>query len=119
VIFGLGYGLLRLAEIGWLRERRVHYWGDLDTHGFAMLDRLRATLPEARSLLMDRETLLEHRPWWDEEPTPHSGILARLAEAEAALYEDLRHDRLGTRVRLEQERIGFAWIERALGPITR
>ncbi|MDT5095877.1 MAG: hypothetical protein QOH60_5240, partial [Mycobacterium sp.] len=33
-------------------------------HGFAILDRLRAWLPRARSVLMDRETLLAHRDRW-------------------------------------------------------
>ncbi len=117
VIFGLGYGLERLAEIGWLRDKTVHYWGDIDTHGFAMLDRLRATLPETRSLLMDRETLIEHAAWWEQEPTQHEGALDRLDESERRLYEELREDRLGPHVRLEQERIGFSWLELALRTI--
>jgi hypothetical protein len=62
VIFGLGYGLERLAEVWWLRQRTLHYWGDLDTYGFHILDRLRSNFPTARSLLMDRATLLEHAP---------------------------------------------------------
>ena len=61
VIFGLGYGLDRLSEVSWLHRREVHYWGDIDTYGFHILDRLRALFPAARSFLMDRETLLEHR----------------------------------------------------------
>ena len=60
VIFGLGYGLDRLSEVSWLHRREVHYWGDIDTYGFHILDRLRALFPAARSFLMDRETLLEH-----------------------------------------------------------
>ena len=36
------------------------YWGDLDTHGFAILNRLRECFPHARSMLMDRATLLAH-----------------------------------------------------------
>ena len=42
VVFGLGYGVDLLASIPWLKRCEVHYWGDIDTHGFAMLDRLRA-----------------------------------------------------------------------------
>ena len=30
VVFGLGYGLERLAAVGWLRSVEVHYWGDID-----------------------------------------------------------------------------------------
>ena len=44
VVFGLGYGLDRLAQVPWLKSRAVFYWGDIDTHGFAILDSLRAFL---------------------------------------------------------------------------
>ena len=118
VIFGLGYGLERLADVPWLHRVRVAYWGDIDTHGFAILDRLRAVLPHAESFLMDRETLEAHRALWTGEPPDHRflGAPERLTEEEAALFRDLATDRLGERVRLEQERIGFGWIERRLGP---
>src|SRR5690606_28937547 len=68
VIFGLGYGIDRLADIPWLKEVDVWYWGDIDTHGFGILNRLRAALPGVRSFLMDRETLLSHRELWVQEP---------------------------------------------------
>jgi hypothetical protein len=93
----------------WLRAAPVHYWGDLDTHGFAILDRLRAWLPQTASFLMDRETLLAHRDRWVPEPTPTAATLTRLDTAEAALYDDLVSDRLAESLRLEQERIGWAW----------
>jgi hypothetical protein len=114
VVFGLGYGLERLGAIPWLRDRRIFYWGDLDTHGFAILDKLRGIFPEARSFLMDRETLLAHRELWGCEPERSDRTLLRLTADEAALYEDLRLDRLGEGVRLEQERIGFAHVGRAV-----
>ena len=114
VIFGLGYGLDRLSEVRWLHDRRLHYWGDIDTYGFHILDRLRVRFPAAQSFLMDRETLLEHAPLWVRESNPYDGELVRLTSAEHALYDDLRHNRLGERVRLEQERIAYGWLERAL-----
>jgi hypothetical protein len=117
VIFGLGYGLDRLAEIGWLHDKAVHYWGDIDTHGFAMLDLLRAKLPIVRSLLMDRETLMAHREAWGAEPVQHEGTLERLLESERSVYEELRAGMLGERVRLEQERIAFSWLASALRAI--
>ncbi|MCU1337334.1 MAG: conserved hypothetical cytosolic protein, partial [Bryobacterales bacterium] len=55
-------GLERLSEVRWLRQPALHYWGDIDTYGFHILDRLRSTFPNAWSFLMDRETLLEHVP---------------------------------------------------------
>jgi hypothetical protein len=114
VLFGSGYALDRLAEVGWLAARDLHYWGDIDTHGFAILARLRRTFPRALSLLMDRETLLSHRALWVQEAEPFRGDLGGLTEAEHALFDDLRHDRLAPRLRLEQERLGFGWVSQAL-----
>ena len=112
VIFGLGYGLERLAEVPWLHRVRVVYWGDIDTHGFKMLDRLRQRLPHAESLLMDRETLAAHEGLWTTESANDRALedLERLTVAEQALFDDLRWDRLGERVRLEQERVGYGWV---------
>lgn len=114
VLFGAGYGFEMLAEAAWLREKKIRYWGDLDTHGFAILDQLRAYLPQAASFLMDRETLLAHRSHWGAEPRPETRDLARLTEEESALYDDLRWNRLGERVRLEQEKIGFERVREAI-----
>ncbi|QJQ97698.1 Wadjet anti-phage system protein JetD domain-containing protein [Halomonas sp. PGE1] len=116
VVFGLGYGLEHLVRTPWLREVEVYYWGDIDTHGFGILDRVRASLPDARSLLMDQQTLLAHRSLWGEEPadkrlrtTPR-----RLTDAELALFLALRDDTWAERVRLEQERIDFDWLRQRL-----
>jgi hypothetical protein len=114
VLFGAGYGFDMLAQAGWLRTRSIHYWGDIDTHGFAILDQLRAHLGHAQSFLMDRATLLAHRPQWGKEPKPVLRDLTRLDPRERALFADLRDQRLGQKIRLEQERIGFSWVERAL-----
>jgi hypothetical protein len=113
-IFGAGYGFEVLEEARWLRELPVFYWGDIDTHGFAILDQLRSYLPEVHSILMDRATLMAHAGLWLTEPNPLKRELPRLNPEEAALYDDLRDNRLGRSVRLEQEAIGFAWVRRAL-----
>ena len=114
VIFGRGFNVATLGEIPWLRRRAVFYWGDIDTHGFAILSRLRVHLTQVHSFLMDRATLLAHRHAWVGEPTPTAVDLPRLTAEEAGLYDDLRFDRLGTRVRLEQERVGFDWVKNAV-----
>lgn len=114
VVFGAGYGFDALADAQWLHRCAVYYWGDIDTHGFAILDQLRATLPHAQSLLMDRATLLAHTAHWGEEPQPVLRNLPRLTADEGALFDELRDNRLQTRLRLEQERVGFGWVQRAL-----
>lgn len=116
VIFGLGYGLDRLGDAAWLHRAGLHYWGDIDTHGFGILNRLRATLPQAQSLLMDRDTLLAHRHLWGQEPADkrYTGDPTRLTASEYALYRDLAGDVLGERVRLEQERVDFGALRTEL-----
>jgi hypothetical protein len=114
VIFGAGYGFEALAGAAWLHCCELHYWGDIDTHGYAILDQLRAHFPHARSLLMDRATLLAHAQQWGDEPQPLLRDLPRLTPDEALVFNDLRDNRLRVGVRLEQERIGFACLQAAL-----
>ena len=114
VIFGGGYAVPVLKPLGWLAGLDVVYWGDIDTHGFAILDRVRRHLPRARSMLMDRTTLLGHRDHWVTEPSPTAAALDRLDRAESALYADLISNAHAPSVRLEQERISFSVVEKAV-----
>ncbi len=110
VVFGLGYGVELLQTASWIGRAQISYWGDIDTHGFAMLDRLRGVFPNARSLLMNRETLMAHRSLWGREETPCRAALSRLDPDEQVLFDDLVYDRIGEKVRLEQERVCFALV---------
>ena len=114
VIFGGGYAVDVLEPLGWLTDLDLVYWGDIDTHGFAILNRLRHRFGNARSMLMDRATLLGHRGQWVTEPRPTAAVLDLLDAEEAEFYRDLVEGVFGPSVRLEQERIRFAAIERAL-----
>jgi hypothetical protein len=117
VIFGGGYAVPVLEPLGWLAGLEVVYWGDIDTHGFAILNRLRHHLPHARSMLMDRATLLGHRDQWATEPCPTGAALDRLDPAESVLYADLIANTYAGSVRLEQERISFSAVEEAVAGI--
>ena len=112
VVFGAGYGFDALAQATWLHHRTLHYWGDIDTHGFAILDQLRSHFPHAQSFLMDRDTLLAHEAQWIPEPQPTQRDLPRLNPDERWLYDDLRWRRLREEpLRLEQERIAYGRLE--------
>jgi hypothetical protein len=113
VVFGAGYAVSVLEPLDWLAGVDLVYWGDIDTHGFAILDRLRRRFPHARSMLMDRGTLLAHRSQWVSEPNPSAGRLDLLNAEESQLYHHLVADALGPSVRLEQERVSFAAIHQA------
>ena len=45
VIFGGGYAATILESLSWLAEHPLLYWGDIDTHGFAILNRVRQRFP--------------------------------------------------------------------------
>jgi hypothetical protein len=113
VIFG-GYALPRLNRLTWLADKDLIYWGDIDTHGFAILNQLRRRYPHARSILMDRPTLLTHEAHWTQESKPVNAYLELLTSDEAALYTDLVEGVLGDAIRLKQERVHFSAIERGL-----
>ena len=127
VIFGAGYGFEVLSGAAWLQHCSVFYWGDLDSHGFAILDQLRAHLPHAKALLMDEATLQAHSAQWVQEPVPALRQLNRLTAPETALCQSLitgdvaasvalsqTHWPLGQAIRLEQERLAFGWVQQAL-----
>lgn len=112
VIFGAGYGWDALARCHWLNDCTVYYWGDIDTHGFAILNQLRGQFAHVVSFLMDRETLLAHTAIWGSEDKPSLADLPGLTPEERALYDDLRDNRIRKGLRLEQEQIGFGWVHR-------
>ena len=110
LFMGQGYAVEPFAELPWLRGLPCLYWGDIDTHGFAILDRLRTYLPQTRSLLMDQGTLLAHRALWVHEPRPaRIQTLTRLDPDERTVFTGLVQNRWGPNLRLEQERIDWAY----------
>ncbi len=109
VFMRLGYNVDVLARLPWLARAKCLYWGDLDTHGFAILHRARSYIPELQSVLMDEDTLLQHEALWVDESAQHPAAkLTLLTEQEQQLYQALKQQRWGQNVRLEQERIDWA-----------
>jgi hypothetical protein len=111
----LGSAVSLAAELPWLRGVPVAYWGDTDTHGFAILTQARKALGNVTSLLMDEATLLQ-------EPSQHrSANDGYLTPEESSVYKGLLEGRWGERLRLEQERIewkeAIQAVERAFGLI--
>ena len=103
-VFGGGNAIPMLSGARWLLESHVHYWGDLDQHGFAILGQMRAIFPNTQSLLMNAATLDAWRTlaFADPSPSPAQDPL-RLTMNEREALELLTASRL----RLEQERIPF------------
>lgn len=101
----LGAGLnLEWLSAAWLKNRRIAYWGDLDTWGLLMLSRARERQPHLESILMSRElfdalapasAVVERSPAGEQLPNG-------LTDPERELYAYLRKLEKG---RLEQEMI--------------
>lgn len=105
-IMKLGNAVSALGRVPWLQGISAVYWGDIDTHGFAILDRARKALPQLRSVLMDEVTTLGFQNLWGTEPAQTTNIaLEHLEEQEAAVYAALKANTWGQKVRLEQERL--------------
>lgn len=117
-IFGAGYGWDALSRARWLAQCSIHYWGDIDTHGFAILDQLRGYFPHVISFLMDRDTLEAHAVFWGREDAPQRADLSRLTLDELDLYNALRDNRIREGLRLEQEYLGFGWVRERLDQLS-
>lgn len=113
-VWGSGFAMSLLAGAGWLGEKQMFYWGDIDVHGFQILARLRVHFPAVRSWLMDADTFRRYHGGGQ-----GAGFVAQalpdLTEAEQALYQEL----LRTNARLEQEKLPAAYVASALRATAR
>ena len=109
---GLGYAVEALAFVPWINNAACLYWGDIDTHGYAILHQARSRFPHLVSVMMDEATMLRFSTLWTEERSQHAAEdFAGLTVEERAVYGALRKNTWGQNLRLEQERIGWdiAW----------
>lgn len=115
-LHGGGFGVSDLGAVDWLADTPVLYWGDLDSHGFAILNQWRHYHKQTTSLLMDEETLMLHRDLCVTEPQPSFAQLNRLTPEEQSTLNQLLAEE--NALRLEQERIEWQYaiqrIENAL-----
>lgn len=115
VIHSAGQRAAKLADIPWFLDLPVVYWGDLDTYGFQILAGLRRIHPRITTALMDAETLAQFSELWVPEPkSARPGFEQALLADERAVLAQLRASAPefgGNAIRLEQERISWAWAK--------
>lgn len=115
----LGNAATLLGAVPWVAAAKLYYWGNIDTHGFAILSRVRQQFPSIESLLMDETTLAVHRELCVDEPIPTLiADIAHLTEAEKTLYLKLCAAHKGKYLRLEQERIYWLYARKALATLS-
>ncbi|WP_180272720.1 Wadjet anti-phage system protein JetD domain-containing protein [Konateibacter massiliensis] len=112
IIFGKGYGVEIFKMAKWIADKKIYYWGDIDTHGFNILSIARGFLPNLKSFLMTEEILLEHREMWVNEEKQHLSEIENLTYEESILVSKLQNDYFGKGIRLEQERVAFGFVEK-------
>lgn len=105
-IWGGGFAVTLLGGTDWLHDKQLYYWGDLDAHGFQILDQCRKLFPKTQSILMDRATFDAHRHLVGKGEITSLVELPYLTDEEQALFQLL--NRNGWRV--EQERLGEEWV---------
>lgn len=110
IFLALGYGVTLLANLPWMKEKRILYFGDLDTHGLAILAECRRLFPQTESVLMDLPTFERWRAFAVTEPKGAEPSPEHLTPEERALADVLSAGRL----RLEQERIPLGTVREAL-----
>ncbi|EEF24518.1 conserved hypothetical protein [Ricinus communis] len=113
----LGNAVSLLAEFPWVYGPKMVYWGDIDTHGYAIMNRARTRFPDLVSVMMDKETFLEYRELWVEEAAQApEAELPLLTEEEMVVFRGLKDGLWGSQLRLEQERISW---EKAINKIRK
>ncbi|MBK8192975.1 MAG: DUF2399 domain-containing protein [Lewinellaceae bacterium] len=101
IIFGGGFGVSLLKDVQWLRQVQLHYWGDLDTHGLAILSQVRGYFPNVRPFRMDDRTFQAHQHLLVAGKPFNGDAPKYLTGDEITLFQYLRMHNL----RLEQERL--------------
>jgi len=115
-VFGSGYAVAALGSAPWLASRRIFYWGDIDSHGLRILAGFRRDFPDARSVMMDRDTFTRFAAYHSEAPTDTAPEPEGLSPEELSLFRKLvsRQDGDQSGKRLEQERIPLAYAREKL-----
>ncbi|MCO7227395.1 Wadjet anti-phage system protein JetD domain-containing protein [Pleionea sp. CnH1-48] len=96
-------------KAGWLADKNVGYWGDIDSEGLAILSDARSRLSSMTPLMMDELTVKTFAERMVPEPDSVSKDPVALTETELALFKGLRADQYADK-RLEQERLPMEYV---------
>lgn len=111
-VFGGGANI-KWTQAPWLSQRRLGYWGDIDTWGLHYLAEVRGQQSHVEALLMDQAIVVENAVRMIDDKEPNPVVPPGLTPSESELYHDLLMRRYGGSC-LEQERISADRIYEAL-----
>lgn len=98
---GGGFQVSHLANVAWLKSKKIFYWGDIDAAGFAILSQIRTYYPSVRSILMDKATFEKYYDNGKTDKLISAKQLSGLTSEEIEFFSYLNENKL----RLEQEKI--------------
>jgi hypothetical protein len=93
----------------WLANKRVGYWGDIDSEGLGILSDVRSKLSTVIPLMMDSATVDAYRERMVNEPESVTREPVALNDHELMLFSMLRNGDFGS-TRLEQERLPMDYV---------
>lgn len=96
-----GFQISYLSDVGWMKQKQIYYWGDIDAAGLAILSQLRSYYPNSISLLMDKITFDKYYQDGKSDKKIPANNLKGLNEKELEFFFYLKRENL----RLEQEKI--------------
>jgi hypothetical protein len=106
VIWGHGFGVDIMKDVEWMNDKRIFYWGDIDSHGFQILSEVRTHFPMIKSFLMDRETF---DTFFEEDKGSDTNVEKELclSQEESDMFQYLKVNNY----RLEQEKIPYEYAK--------
>lgn len=113
---GGGFNVSHLKNASWLAGKNILYWGDIDEHGFQILNQLRSYYPNVRSIMMDSNTFERHIEASVVGVQSNSENFYLLSQEEEKLFNLLKIAKLN---RLEQEKIPQTYVESYLAALVQ
>jgi len=111
---GGGFNVSHLRNAGWLTQKAIYYWGDIDEHGFQLLHQIRSYYAHTQSVMMDKETFDHFQEYTVNGERNKAERLILLTKDEAELYAFLKSR---DKNRLEQEKITQEYVDVVLGKL--
>lgn len=114
-IWGHGFTVNVLKDVTWLSKKELHYFGDLDEHGFEILSTLRRYYHEMQSFCMNCEIFHKYKKYVVKGVRLNGNVVPdKLTTEELEVFNLIRNAPI-EECRLEQERVDNVDIEQSIG----
>jgi hypothetical protein len=100
-LWGGGFAIHNLADVTYLHQAHIVYWGDMDAQGFEILSDLRGIFSHSQSIMMDNDIFETYHQYIVEGKPSRSERFANLTALEASICQKI----VAGNLRLEQEHI--------------